>query len=147
VSARSDVEAGRALRISAGVLGVIVAVPSFLAFVFIILFVWLGSEDTPLWLAVPLGLLAIVQLYLAIRMLNVRLATALTAGALGILEFGVGAFLLVGSPTLLPATIAAIVFVLITGAVTVAAAIRIHQRGPVAPEHSSAAPEKPTRKR
>ena len=60
----------RALRITAGVLGVIVAVPSFLAFLFVVLFVWLGSDDTPLWLAVPLGMLAIVQLYLAIRTLS-----------------------------------------------------------------------------
>jgi len=124
----------RMLRITTGVLGIVVAVPSFLAFLFIVLFVWLGSEDTPLWLALPLGLLAIVQLYLAIRTLSARLATAVTVGLLGVLELAVGVFLLFGSPTLLPATIAAIVVVVIAGVVAVVTAIRIHQHGPGEPE-------------
>jgi hypothetical protein len=120
----------RALRITAGVLGVIVAVPSFLAFLFVVLFVWLGSEDTPIWLALPLGVLAVVQLYLAIRTLSARLATAVTVGVLGVLELAVGVFLLVGSPTLLPATVAAIVVVFIAGVIALAAAVRIRVVGP-----------------
>src|SRR6476646_4150093 len=124
----------RALRITAGVLGIVVAVPSFLAFLFVVLFVWLGSEDTPIWLAVPLGLLAIVQLYLAIRTLSARLATAVAVGLLGGLELAVGTVLLVASPTLLPATVAAIVVMFIAGVVALAAAVLIHLRGSGVPE-------------
>ena len=136
VSVTSGAEPGtldRALRITAGVLGIVVAVPSFLAFLFVVLFVWLGSDDTPIWLAVPLGILAIVQLYLAIRTLSARLATAVTVGLLGVLELAVGFFLLVASPTLLPATVAAIVVVFVAGVVALAAALRIHRRGPGVP--------------
>jgi hypothetical protein len=128
----------RALRITAGVLGVIVAVPSFLAFGFVVLFVWLGSDDTPLWLAVPLGILAVLQLYLAIRTLSARLATAVTVGLLGVLELAVGFFLLIGSPTLLPATVGAIVVVFVAGVVALAAAVRIHLNGTVAPTSTPA---------
>jgi FtsH-binding integral membrane protein len=136
----------RTLRITAGILGIVVAIPSFLAFLFVVLFVWLGSEDTPIWLAVPLGLLAIVQLYLAIRTLSARLATAVAAGLLGVLELTVGIVLLVASPTLLPATVAAIVVMFLAGVVALAAAIRIHRRpgseaapAPVAATRKSAA--------
>jgi len=133
VSATSGAGLDRTLRITAGVLGVVVAVPSFLAFLFVVLFVWLGSEDIPIWLAVPLGVLAIVQLYLSIRTLSARLATAVTVGLLGVLELVVGIFLLLASPTLLPATVVAIVVVLIAGGVALTAAVRIHRGGPAAP--------------
>lgn len=136
----------RALRITAGVLGVIVAVPSFLAFLFIVLFVWLGSDDTPLWLAAPLGILAVLQLYLAIRTLSARLATPVAVGLLGVLELAVGVFLLVGSPTLLPATVGAIVVVFIAGVVALAAAVRIHRNGPGSPTSTPAAPIQAGRK-
>lgn len=129
----------RALRITAGVLGVVVAVPSFLAFLFIVLFAWLGAEGTPLWLALPLGILAVLQLYLAIRTLSARLATTVTVGLLGVLELAVGVFLLVGSPTLLPATVTAIVVVFIAGVVALAVAIRIRRHGPAGPAPTRAA--------
>ena len=129
MSATSGAGLDRTLRITAGVLGVVVAVPSFLAFLFVVLFVWLGSEDIPIWLAVPLGVLAIVQLYLSIRTLSARLATAVTVGLLGVLELVVGIFLLLASPTLLPATVVAIVVVLIAGGVALTAAVRIHRGG------------------
>jgi len=123
----------RTLRITAGVLGIVVAVPSFLAFLFVVLYVWLGSDDVPIWLALPLGVLAIVQLYLAIRTLSAGLATAVTVGLLGVLELAVGIVLLVASPTLLPATIAAIVVVFVAGVIALAAAFRIHRHGPGVP--------------
>jgi hypothetical protein len=133
VSVTSGAGLDRTLRITAGVLGIVVAVPSFLAFLFVVLFVWLGSEDIPIWLAVPLGVLAIVQLYLAIRTLSARLATAVTVGLLGVLELVVGLFLLVASPTLLPATVVAIVVMFVAGVVALTAAVRMHLRGPAAP--------------
>src|SRR6478752_4905897 len=128
VSATSGAGLDRTLRITAGVLGIVVAIPSFLAFLFVVLFVWLGSQDIPIWLAVPLGALAIVQLYLAIRTLSARLATAVTVGLLGALELVVGIVLLFATPTLLPATIAAIVVVFVAGALALAAAIRIRRQ-------------------
>ena len=70
----------------------------------------------------------------------------MAVGLLGVLELAVGVFLLVGSPTLLPATVGAIVVVFIAGVVALAAAVRIHRNGPGSPTSTPAAPIQAGRK-
>ncbi len=98
---RSD----RALRIAAGVLGLIVAVPVTLAVFFLMVLAWVGNE-TGLWIMVPpLAILAAALTIFAVRALRAHLATYLTLAILAALELVVAIFLLVASRPITGGTI------------------------------------------
>lgn len=87
----------RALRIAAGVLGLVVAVPVTLAVFFLMVIAWVGNE-TGLWILVPpLAILAAALTVFAVRALRPALATSLSLAILGALELVVVIFLLAAS--------------------------------------------------
>ena len=119
---RSD----RALRIAAGVLGLVVAVPVTLAVFFLMVLAWVGNE-TGLWIMVPpLAIVGAALTIFAVRALRPALATFLTLAILGTLELVIVIFLLAASRPITGGTITGAVIGLIAAGIAYAAALRAH---------------------
>jgi len=119
----------RALRIASGVLGLIVAVPVILAVFFIFALAWLYGDNSLLMLAIPLGVLAMLQTTLAIFALVPRRATFLALTLLGAVELIVGTVLLLVPTDGYEGTAGAIVVYLIAAAVALFTAVRLYLCG------------------
>ena len=114
----------RALRITAGVLGLIVAVPVTLAVFFLMVLAWVGNE-TGLWIIVPpLAILGAALTIFAVRALRAHLATYPTLAILGTLELAVAIFLLAASRPVTGGTITGAVVSVVAAAVAFWAAFR-----------------------
>lgn len=119
---RSD----RALRIAAGVLGLIVAVPVTLAVFFLMVLAWVGNE-VGLWILVPpLAILGAALTIFAVRALRAHLATYLTLAILGALELVVAVFLLAASRPITGGTITGAVVSIVAAGVAFVAAFRAY---------------------
>ena len=117
---RSD----RALRIAAGVLGLIVAVPVTLAVFFLVVLAWVANE-TGLWILVPpLATLGAALTVFAVRALRAHLATYLTLAILAALELVVGIFLLVASRPVTGGTIVGAIVAFVAAVVAIMASVR-----------------------
>jgi hypothetical protein len=114
----------RALRIAAGVLGLIVALPVTLAVFFLMVLAWVGNE-TVLWILIPpLAILGAALTIFAVRALRAHLATALTLGILAALELVVVVFLLVASRPVTGGTIVGAIVAFVAAMVAVVAAVQ-----------------------
>lgn len=116
----------RALRITAGVLGLVVAVPVTLAVFFLMVLAWVGNE-TGLWILVPpLAILAAALTIFAVRSLRRALATWISLAILGALELVVGIFLLAASRPITGGTITGAVISLVAAGIAFWAAVRAY---------------------
>jgi hypothetical protein len=116
----------RALRITAGVLGLIVAVPVTLAVFFLMVLAWVANE-TGLWIMVPpLAILGAALTIFAVRALRAHLATYPTLAILGALELVIAVFLLAASRPVTGGTITGAVVSIVAAGVAFWAAFRAY---------------------
>ena len=116
----------RALRITAGVLGLVVAVPVTLAVFFLMVLAWVGNE-TGLWILVPpLAILAAALTIFAVRALRRALATWISLAILGGLELVIVIFLVTASRPITGGTITGAVISLVAAGVAFWAAVRAY---------------------
>jgi hypothetical protein len=114
----------RALRIAAGVLGLIVAVPVLLAMLFLVVLAW-ARDEASVWILVPpLAILGAALVIFGVRALRPALATFRSLAILGALELAVVVFLLAASRPITGGTVTGAVISAVAAGVAFWAASR-----------------------
>ncbi len=117
------------LRITAGVLGLVVAVPVILAVCFLMVVAWSGGELRLWFIIPPLTVLGALQLAVAIRALQPARVSVWSLAILGMVELAIGIFVLAATSPLTSGAVTGGVIALIAAVVSFAAAFRMHLAG------------------
>ena len=112
------------MRITAGVLGLVVALPVILAVAFLMVLAFTAGEPR-LWIVIPpLAVLGGLLIAMAVRALRAGRATVLSLSVLGVIELALGIFVLAATSPLTGSALTGGIVALIAAAVSFTAAVR-----------------------